>query len=79
MGRPYRFGPTAWRVAGFFMSAEPSRELAPETLKLAVTGAAGYLGAEVACRAAAQGHYVRAVVKHGQPVEHLSACSEVHG
>ena len=34
-------------------------------LRLAVTGAAGYLGAEVACLATEQGHSVRAVVKEG--------------
>ena len=46
-------------------------------LRLAVTGAAGYLGAEIACLAAAQGHDVRAVVKDGQPTAHLSDCTEV--
>mmetsp|Transcript_44827 Transcript_44827/g.74399 ORF Transcript_44827/g.74399 Transcript_44827/m.74399 type:complete len:333 (+) Transcript_44827:90-1088(+) len=55
-------------------------------LRLAVTGAAGYLGAEIACLAASQGHYVRAVVKEGQHSNHLIAgtlgqghqcCSEV--
>lgn len=52
--------------------------LTPTTaLRLAVTGAAGYLGAEIACLAAEQGHQVRAVVKHGQAVAHLSGCSEV--
>lgn len=46
-------------------------------LRIAVTGAAGYLGAEVAHLASAQGHHVRAVVKDGQRTAHLSGCSEV--
>ena len=41
-------------------------------LKLTVTGAAGYLGAEIACRAAEQGHEVRAVVRPHSSTEHLS-------
>ena len=46
-------------------------------LNVAVTGAAGYLGAEIACMAAAQGHSVRAVIKEGQAVEHLKGCEVV--
>ena len=51
--------------------------LPTSALRLAVTGAAGYLGAEVACRAASQGHQVRAIVKEGQPSSHLLGCNEV--
>ena len=43
-------------------------------LRLVVTGAAGYLGAEVACMAASAGHEVTAVVKTGQATEHLEGC-----
>ena len=43
-------------------------------LRLVVTGAGGYLGGEIACLAASQGHDVRAIVRPGQPTAHLVGC-----
>ena len=43
-------------------------------MRLVVTGAAGYLGAEIACLAAEQGHQVTAVIKTGQLSAHLRSC-----
>ena len=50
---------------------------ATAALRLVVTGAAGYLGAEIACLASEQGHHVTAVVKSGQSSSHLGACQQV--
>ena len=50
---------------------------AAAALRIAVTGAAGYLGAEIACLARDQGHHVVAVVKSGQRTSHLGQCAEV--
>ena len=50
---------------------------AATALRIAVTGAAGYLGAEIACMATSQGHSVRAVVKEGQCTAHLAECAEI--
>ena len=46
-------------------------------LRLAVTGAGGYLGAEIACAAAEQGHAVRAVVRPSHAIDHLPASVEI--
>ena len=51
--------------------------LAPLGLRLAVTGATGYLGTEVAWQAVAQGHTVRAVVRSGSQPHHLPDECEV--
>ena len=48
--------------------------LASLGLRLAVTGANGYLGCEVAWQAVAQGHTVRAVVRSGSQPHHLPEC-----
>lgn len=46
-------------------------------LRLAVTGATGFLGSEVAWQAVAQGHTVRAVVRTGSQTHHLPDECEV--
>ena len=47
------------------------------SLRLAVTGAGGYLGAEIACAAAEQGHAVRAVVRPSHATDHLPDAVEI--
>ena len=46
-------------------------------LRIAVTGAAGYLGSEVAWLAASQGHTVRAIVRTGSRPPHLPSECEI--
>lgn len=46
-------------------------------LKLAVTGAGGYLGAEIACAAEEQGHEVRAVLRPNHSTKHLPSSAEI--
>jgi dihydroflavonol-4-reductase len=46
-------------------------------LRLTVTGASGYLGAEIVAQAAAQGHHVRAVLRDGSNTALLPPCVEV--
>lgn len=46
-------------------------------LRIAVTGATGYLGAEVVCQAVAQGHQVRAVLRSSEQPPFLPAECEL--